>query len=40
VEYPVQGKFESSYPGFVGLLKRALKEEEVEERLPRKLSKK
>lgn len=40
VEHPVQGKFKSSYPGFVGLLKRAIKEEEVEERLPRKLLKK
>jgi hypothetical protein len=39
VEYPVQGIFEPSYPGFVGLLKRGIKEE-VEERLPRKLSKK
>jgi hypothetical protein len=30
VGYPVQGKFEPSYPGFVGLLKRGIKEEEGE----------
>jgi hypothetical protein len=40
VEYPVQGKFESPYPWVCGSVEREIKQKEVEERLPRKLSKK